>query len=221
MIVILATTAFAWTQQQTSSGIPVKWTDTAIDFRMDFDSEPFAGASEVVRQGFAEWEDISNDTIRFYGGRATDRARDEKNGINEVGFLAEWDYSPTTLAVTRIWVNSIGEIEEFDLLLQANPPNGWGEGTLQVDLLSTVRHEVGHALGLGHSDVREAVMYDSVKPGEHRILHSDDIDAIRTIYLGDKEPDQEETGCHHTENFPFWWAAILAFRNKGVDNEVD
>ena len=49
-----------------------------------------------------------------------------------------------------------------------------------VDLFSVALHEVGHALGLGHSDVPGAVMY----PYYHRAtgLAADDVAAIRSLY---------------------------------------
>ena len=222
MIALMAATAFAWTQQETPEGVPIRWTETAIDYRMDVGSAPFPEAIDIIHEGFEEWEEASDSLVRFYGGRPTDEARDEQNGISEVGFLTEWEHPSTTLAVTRVWVNSEGVIAEFDLLLQADPPNGWGDDPLSVDLLSTVRHEVGHALGIGHSEVREAVMHDRIKPGEIRTIHDDDIDAVMTIYETDDRKIEDAGSCSHMKFsliHPLW-AAILAFRTRGVNDEV-
>ena len=220
MLTLMATAALAWTQQETPEGVPIRWAETAIDYRMDVGSAPFPEAIDIIHEGFEEWEEASDSLVRFYGGRPTDEARDEQNGISEVGFLTEWKHPSTTLAVTRVWVNSEGVIAEFDLLLQADPPNGWGDDPLSVDLLSTVRHEVGHALGLGHSEVREAVMHDRIKPGEIRTIHNDDIEAVTTIYNRTTADEVKDSGCQHVGNFPFWWAAILAFRTRRVNDEV-
>jgi len=222
MIALMAATALAWTQQETPEGVPVRWAETAIDYRMDVGSAPFPEAIDIIHEGFEEWEEASDSLVRFYGGRPTDEARDEQNGISEVGFLTEWEHPSTTLAVTRVWVNSEGVIAEFDLLLQADPPNGWGDDPLSVDLLSTVRHEVGHALGIGHSEVREAVMHDRIKPGEIRTINDDDIDAVMTIYETDDRKIEDAGSCSHMKFsliHPLW-AAILAFRTRGVNDEV-
>ncbi|KAK8572379.1 hypothetical protein V6N13_047980 [Hibiscus sabdariffa] len=43
-------------------------------------------------------------------------------------------------------------------------------------------HEIGHLLGLGHSSIEGAVMYSSIRPGESKGLHGDDIQGINALY---------------------------------------
>jgi hypothetical protein len=64
-----------------------------------------------------------------------------------------------------------------DLHLDADEP--WQSS--QIDLYSVVLHELGHALGLGHSDVPGAVMY----PYYRKLvkLTSEDTRAIQDLYL--------------------------------------
>ncbi|XP_068646244.1 metalloendoproteinase 5-MMP-like [Aristolochia californica] len=52
-----------------------------------------------------------------------------------------------------------------------------------VDFISIALHELGHALGLAHSKVKEAVMYPKFGYGEQkRELTQDDIDGIKNLY---------------------------------------
>lgn len=55
---------------------------------------------------------------------------------------------------------------------------------VQFDLLSVLTHEIGHFLGLSHSDDAEATMFASYEPGttELRTLEADDQLAICTLY---------------------------------------
>lgn len=215
MIYWLTAAALAWSPQQTPSGESVQWSDPLIQFHFAVDSAPSPEAVELVREAFAEWETASNGVIQFTEGRPIARARDAEDGSNHVGFLTEWEHPSTTLAVTRLRVDSSGTIAEFDLLLQADPPGGWGEGPSEVDLASTLRHEIGHALGLGHSHIREAAMFDRVRAGERRELHADDLEGLDALY-GDLQDADTQASCSHVGTFPMWWLALALVRRRRV-----
>jgi hypothetical protein len=50
-----------------------------------------------------------------------------------------------------------------------------------IDLTTVVAHELGHSLGLGHSQVQGALMFPFYS-GSHRFLAQDDIDGIQETY---------------------------------------
>ena len=61
-----------------------------------------------------------------------------------------------------------------------------------IDLQSTLTHEIGHALGLGHSDIAEATMAPSIIGGDisKRTLDQDDINGICALYPVHDDPQQ-------------------------------
>ena len=57
-----------------------------------------------------------------------------------------------------------------------------------VDLLTVAAHEIGHTLGLAHSDDVNALMFPSYS-GPHRSLGSDDIAGVQSLYGVASAPD--------------------------------
>ena len=50
-----------------------------------------------------------------------------------------------------------------------------------VDLLSVAIHEIGHNLGLDHSNVKRSIMYPFIQ-NDVQALHADDINGIQNLY---------------------------------------
>ncbi|MFN7133221.1 MAG: myxosortase-dependent metalloprotease, MXAN_2677/MXAN_2678 family, partial [Myxococcales bacterium] len=111
-----------------------------------------------------------------------------------------WEQSSETIAVTTTsFSNRTGEIFDADLELngdgfdfttatgapcpavQGDPASG---SCVATDLANTVVHEVGHFLGLDHTDVADATMYRSADIGEtkKRTLHEDDLACYCAMY---------------------------------------
>ncbi len=68
------------------------------------------------------------------------------------------------------------------------------------DLESVALHELGHSLGLGHSDIQAAVMFGSYS-GPRRALAQDDIDGIRSIYGPRENPVSGPVRICDVKNF--------------------
>jgi hypothetical protein len=112
-------------------------------------------------------------------------------------------YDPLAFVVTVVWHNTTtGEILDADMMINDQlampfsgggpyencPETGCARGTPiapgPADLRSIVTHEVGHFIGIGHSDVIEATMHAATnrESVEKRTLEQDDIDAVCDIY---------------------------------------
>ena len=74
------------------------------------------------------------------------------------------------------------EINTFDHTMVAAAPSG-----SEWDLQSIMTHEAGHFLGMGHSEVRQAVMFTPFDKGRERAraLFADDVAGISQAYRPD------------------------------------
>ena len=160
-----------------------------------------------------------------------------EGNVNTIAFLEPWSdpcadrggYDPDAFAVTIVWHNTAtGEILDADMMINDTPagdfsaggpyancpptgcPSGTGVSPGPADLRNIVTHEIGHFIGIGHSDIAEATMFASAsrESVDKRSLAPDDIAAVCTIYppgdldqscdaapLGGLELDCEQKAC--------------------------
>ncbi|KAI9111017.1 hypothetical protein K1719_017892 [Acacia pycnantha] len=119
-----------------------------------------------------------------------------------VNFLETSDYETADIRI-GFYLGDHGDGEPFDGVLGIlghafSPENGrlhldavemWAvdfdrEGSkVAVDLESVATHEIGHVLGLAHTNVQEAIMYPSLSPRKSkRDLRMDDVLGIQALY---------------------------------------
>lgn len=157
----------------------------------------------VLRRSIATWEAVSCGGVPFgidielMAERSTCDVplyRDGGGGnANTIMFVRDWgarEYDPAAFAITTVWHRrSTGEILDVDMEMNERrgpfgicPDAGCVERT--VDLENVITHELGHYLGIAHSEEIEATMYASAVAGEtiKRDLHPDDIEGLCVTY---------------------------------------
>jgi hypothetical protein len=167
-----------------------KWDDLDLTYFFENGTDQLAGDLEhdLIRRAFALWS--AQTPLTF----------------TEVSGIAEAD-------ITVAWaVRNHGDGDPFDgpgdVLAHASFPNPYDNDqvilhfddeerwvdseTRNVDLLTVAAHEIGHTLGLAHSDDPGALMFAAYS-GPHRSLSEDDIAGIQAIYglASDPEPAPE------------------------------
>jgi Matrixin/Glucodextranase, domain B len=132
--------------------------------------------AEIVR-ALNEWVRVAN--IKFSQGQSATGARTINMffGSRSHGDPYAFDGPGGVLGHTFYPAPGNSEPIAGDMHLDADEI--WRVGA-SIDLYSVTLHELGHALGLGHSDLPSAVMYPYYKMS--RTLSADDIAGIQALY---------------------------------------
>ena len=153
---------------------------------------------------------------------------DQNNNNNLVIFHDDnWPHvgqSSLIIALTTTTYNPLtGEI--FDADIEFNTQNFPYSGTQDetaTDLMNATVHEVGHMLGLGHTDLQEATMFPRAETGEilKRDLACDDVAGILFKYPAGEPngyctPDAECGFCAPPQTLTKIPTVSVASRNNG------
>ena len=182
---------------KTSSGSPVHWTRTRISVAVQTAAPSRTASQEAVELAIERaadtWNAVSAGQPHFYlalGGDADvviafcrGRWHGDTIDLGRSQFTASLhDGSVSTATV---------EINECDHSF-SGPDTAVADS---FDLQSVITHELGHVLGLGHSDNSTAVMHPNGSGGAHvRRPNVDDQTALALIYFGRFSFDETMAG---------------------------
>jgi hypothetical protein len=166
----------------------ITWSFAVKTFNEDT-SAPFSGPisdvwQHLIEQAFSRWAAVSGLTFEEVPDATSPAsAADIRIGWGDFGVTA------STIGETYLRYDSGAILPDVIVRLE-NP----GERPLVLSplgepiysgtgssLYALVLHEIGHALGLGHSDDFSAVMFPTILSGTHDLGQSD-INAVRTLY---------------------------------------
>jgi hypothetical protein len=217
-LAIFATDAQAWEGRTDDLGQQLHWARHTIRFSVN--PAGAHGLSQgaidtLVSAATRGWTHPLSESLRFqHDGNTTIAQASHTDEVNVIYFEEAWSQDPELLAVTYIWSNTEGEIIGFDMALNAEHHEWSIDGTDDTnDLLNTLSHEFGHALGIDHSTLETlATMYPSSPPGEtlKRDLHTDDVEAVTYLYANGVGAEAKAAGCSTSPATPAY-AWLLFF----------
>jgi MYXO-CTERM domain-containing protein len=211
------------------SGAPLQWpAGEPVPFRFHFRGSDDLGPQSLqrlTRASFATWglvpeADLTFEEGRIFVGPAAHHSEPSQVDLQSALFFIEgvWPFGPEVIALTSVSFASDGEILDADIAF-----NGADHTFTTVDsggvkdYVSIATHEIGHFLGLAHSDAPGATMGAEYENGETylRDLAPDDAAGIAFLYPCGSEPClgrvgwRDRAGCA-TGGGGAPWFALLA-----------
>ncbi len=188
---LITPTADAYTFMVNDAGAPLHWRQMPIPVAINPDN-PF-GLSEdevedAVLSAMESWESVGA-AIEFEYLGFTDVQEASFDGENVVFFSSLWEEGASKGAMTYNWSTEDGAIVAFDIGINAEDYE-WTveENGAVMDIENVMAHELGHVLGLGHSDIDDlATMWETTQSGEliKRNLRPDDENGLLANYGAD------------------------------------
>jgi len=164
--------------------------DPHIGTTTDFTALTAGDEITMINQALGLWDSVSGFTslgqvadgnVEF--GAAGGQLGDIRIGAisfgGSLGLLAH-SFQPGTEAFLNPGGSIYGDIHLDSDEVWINPADASGT-TSGIDLFTVLLHELGHALGLGHSTNSQSVMFETYS-GTHRTLSADDIAGIQYLY---------------------------------------
>lgn len=161
-----------------ASGGFTHWTNANIAWRLNTSGQG-AGKEAAFQSALASWTNVSgaNHNLSYAG---TTTAGFTTDGINTVLFARGNGCTGSCLAITALVLQSGQVIVETDVSF--NSRYAWNTNGTNYDFQATCTHEVGHALGIHHTDLTSTprpTMYATYFGTDGRTLEADDQSALQ------------------------------------------
>jgi hypothetical protein len=203
------------------TGPLLHWASSCVSFDLQRVASPlraisYDAAHAAIVAGFSQWLNADcggglgpSITISDYGPVDCRKAEYNQDSPNANIFMFRddaWPYENAidTLALTTLIFNADnGEIYDADVEVNTvQSPMSLGDvGPDDIDFASVITHEIGHFLGLSHSDVQGSTMRPSYAPGQTSMatIEFDDVQGICAALPPERET--KSTSCDPRHGF--------------------
>jgi hypothetical protein len=138
---------------------------------------PTASVQSEIMRALQEWAKYAN--LRFVPGSGTTGSRTISVMFAQGAHGDGYPFAPGSPVLAHTFFPAPPNPEPIAGDMHLNEDQSWHIGA-DIDLYTVALHEAGHALGLGHTDQPDDIMYPYYRMG--KVLSSDDIAGIQALY---------------------------------------
>ncbi len=162
---------------ETLDGTKAKWRSATVNYSQDSNSPDvdLAAQRNAIDSAFSAWSDISNINLSF-----NRTSRGQITVDFDQNWPREWGQEAAGITITNRNRNRISSAEiHFN-----NQYFEWSTSGAAglTDIQGVATHEIGHAIGFGHSFYFESTMYWTGGDVQLRSLGADDLRGARFLY---------------------------------------
>jgi hypothetical protein len=190
---LLATGALGYSYHETADGDPIRWSATHLTVILDPSLSRIGDPDEVraaIEDAFDIWLEAAAlplEVVLERGECASPSTEPDGVSCIWVAGTAPADHATADATTYIRYSAASGEISEGDIVFYEDAGPWTTDGAAgALDVLSVAAHEVGHLIGLGHSEFPDARMYPTLDAGDtwSGALSGDDIDGAEELYDG-------------------------------------
>jgi hypothetical protein len=177
------------------------WRRNDIAFSYDISECPNFDIESVLTQAFAIWNNVPGSKLKLsLAGATATRIKDPPTIFCETDFSTYGSINNIPGVALDPSEDSEGYIDGGFIVLNASA-GAASINSFDPTLLAVIlAHEMGHAIGLGHTSDQNALMYFDASYKSALGLSQDDIDGVTYLYPRDELSSDKPLGCARIEN---------------------
>ncbi|MBH25509.1 MAG: hypothetical protein CMH57_13885 [Myxococcales bacterium] len=198
VVSLLTAPGFAFEISKTEAGATVHWDTPEVVYTIHTAGTRQMSntqAREAIIESFDTWNGHGADLHLVYGGEIANGhhgyVKNQENSNTIIWEDDSWPYDPNALALTLTsFERGSGRLVDADIIINSADYSWATDGQSgRHDLSNSLTHEVGHFIGLGHSESEHATMFPSAAPGEvlKRTLYNDDLRGLNFLYANNTQ----------------------------------